>query len=114
VSYRALQTCKANIVCERTLVPPWGLHGGKQAMHNHATIKRAADGKVENVHKATEIVINQGDVVTFRTAGGGGYGDPRERAPEAVARDVAAGIVSPEAAAKDYGATAAAVREPAE
>ena len=41
--------------------------------------------------KATEIEIAAGDRVTFLTAGGGGYGDPRERAPEAIAQDVAAG-----------------------
>ena len=31
------------------------------------------------VYKATEIEIAAGDTVTFLTAGGGGYGDPRER-----------------------------------
>ncbi len=35
--------------------------------------------------------------------GGGGYGDPREREPERVAADVRRGLVSPEAAARDYG-----------
>jgi N-methylhydantoinase B len=54
------------------------------------------------VYKATEIEIAAGDTVTFLTAGGGGYGDPRERSREMVARDVAEGLVSPEAAAKSY------------
>jgi N-methylhydantoinase B len=35
--------------------------------------------------------------------GGGGYGDPREREPERVAADVRRGLVSQEAAARDYG-----------
>ncbi len=35
--------------------------------------------------------------------GGCGYGDPRERAPEQVAADLRNEIVSPEAAARDYG-----------
>ena len=35
-------------------------------------------------------------------SGGGGFGDPRERDPELVARDVEQGIVSIEAAARDY------------
>jgi N-methylhydantoinase B len=35
--------------------------------------------------------------------GGGGIGDPLERDPQAVARDVFDGVVSPEAAAKVYG-----------
>ena len=35
------------------------------------------------VKKATEIDIAAGDKVVFLTAGGGGYGDPAKRAPEA-------------------------------
>ena len=37
------------------------------------------------------------------TAGGGGYGDPLERDPKAVARDVRNDRVSREAAVADYG-----------
>jgi N-methylhydantoinase B len=41
--------------------------------------------------------------VRLETPGGGGYGDPARRAPEAVARDVRLGYVSAEAAAATYG-----------
>jgi N-methylhydantoinase B len=44
-----------------------------------------------------------GDRVHFHLSGGGGYGDPREREPERVARDVAEGYVSVEGARRDYG-----------
>jgi N-methylhydantoinase B len=37
------------------------------------------------------------------TPGGGGWGDPFTRAPERVLRDVRDGVVSAEAAARDYG-----------
>jgi N-methylhydantoinase B len=40
---------------------------------------------------------------TLDLPGGGGFYDPRERDPEAVARDVAEGLVSPTAAERDYG-----------
>jgi N-methylhydantoinase B len=36
-------------------------------------------------------------------AGGGGWGDPRERAPELVRQDVVRGYVSRDAARDDYG-----------
>jgi N-methylhydantoinase B len=36
-------------------------------------------------------------------AGGGGYGDPRERDSAALARDIREGKVSPESARRDYG-----------
>ncbi|MFQ5652635.1 MAG: hydantoinase B/oxoprolinase family protein, partial [bacterium] len=47
--------------------------------------------------------LQPGDVVTMDAAGGGGYGDPKKRDPEAVQRDVKDGKVSVESARKDYG-----------
>jgi N-methylhydantoinase B len=41
--------------------------------------------------------------VSLRTPGGGGYGDPDERDPEAVRRDVRLGKLSAEAARDAYG-----------
>jgi N-methylhydantoinase B len=42
-------------------------------------------------------------LVTFRTPGGGGWGDPHTRDRKAVLADVAEGLVSPEAARMHYG-----------
>ena len=42
------------------------------------------------------------------TPGGGGWGDPFARPPELVLRDVRDGVVSVEAAARDYGVAIAA------
>ena len=47
--------------------------------------------------------IQAGDVYEHRTAGGGGWGDPRERDPRRIADDVADGKVTPEAAFDEYG-----------
>jgi len=44
-----------------------------------------------------------GDEIVFESAGGGGYGDPWERDPEEVERDVVHGYVSLERARQDYG-----------
>jgi N-methylhydantoinase B len=44
-----------------------------------------------------------GDVIQFDSAGGGGYGDPLQRDPQAVAADVVNGYVSIEKAREDYG-----------
>jgi N-methylhydantoinase B len=110
--YRCLQRCKANVNLERTLTPPWGLHGGMTGAVNRAIIKRK-DGREREVFKETEIEVDVGDRVIFLTAGGGGYGDPRKRSRAAVARDVAEGLVSPQAAAANYGGEAASGSEPA-
>jgi N-methylhydantoinase B/oxoprolinase/acetone carboxylase alpha subunit len=42
-------------------------------------------------------------VISFRLNGGGGYGDPGDRDPKAVAEDVADGYVSRETAKAIYG-----------
>jgi N-methylhydantoinase B len=47
--------------------------------------------------------LEVGDIVTIMTGGGAGYGDPGERAPEHIGADIAEGLVSPEAARRDYG-----------
>ena len=49
-----------------------------------------------------EHTIPEGDRLIFETPGGGGYGDPRERRAEAVAADVAKGLVSRESAERLY------------
>ncbi len=43
-----------------------------------------------------------GERLVIQTPGGGGLGDPKTRKPEAIARDLEAGLVSPEARVRDY------------
>ncbi len=102
LTYRALQKCVANVNNERTKHPPWGLHGGKPAAVNEAVLMRK-DGGTEKLDKATGVVLEAGDRLTFATAGGGGWGDPLERDRAAIARDIIAGYVSAAAAGRDYG-----------
>jgi N-methylhydantoinase B len=52
--------------------------------------------------------LGRGDRVTLRTAGAGGYGDPFRRGPQSVLDDVRRGLVSAEAARRDYGVAIAA------
>jgi N-methylhydantoinase B len=85
--------------------PPWGLFGGGAGAPNTIVVTRA-DGSRDEFRKVTEYELRAGDVVSFRTAGGGGYGDPAERDPERVRADVEDGYVSAEAAAREYGLTA--------
>jgi N-methylhydantoinase B/oxoprolinase/acetone carboxylase alpha subunit len=53
--------------------------------------------------KFTNVLLKRGDVVRYVTPGGGGYGDPLRRDPEAVLTDVRNGWVSVEAARREYG-----------
>jgi N-methylhydantoinase B len=105
LTYRALQKAVTNVNCERTKDPPWGLHGGRPGAVNEAVLIRR-DGSEQKLKKATGVPMEPGDRLTFFTAGGGGFGDPRARDRAAIADDVAKGYVSVEAARRDYGADA--------
>ena len=87
---------------ERKATPPWGLWGGKDGAHNGVDIT-SPDGSVRQVRKATQHPITAGERVKIETGGGGGWGAPSARDPEAVRRDVREGYVSAEAARRDYG-----------
>ena len=47
--------------------------------------------------------VDAGERLVSHIPGGGGVGPARERDPEALARDVREGYVSPEAAREEYG-----------
>jgi len=49
------------------------------------------------------VPVGPGDRLVFRTAGAGGWGDPLDRDPQNVLRDVLRDLVSPEAALSEYG-----------
>ncbi|MEN3150795.1 hydantoinase B/oxoprolinase family protein [Neorhizobium sp. IRAMC:178] len=102
LTYRCLRACRGNINFDRTVTPPWGLHGGHTGEVSVAIIDRA-DGTQLRVNKATDVHFTSGDRITFLTAGGGGYGDPRKRSRTDLDEDIANGLVSKEAAVRDYG-----------
>ena len=53
--------------------------------------------------KVSRVDIEAGGVVSIQTPGAGGYGDPKERDPRLIAKDVREGKVSPQKAREDYG-----------
>ncbi len=86
----------------RHAYPVWGLHGGHEGSTNHVDVVRA-DGTVTRFGKVARHPLAAGDLVRIVTATGGGYGDPRERDPEAVAEDVRNGFATAEEARDVYG-----------
>jgi N-methylhydantoinase B len=102
--YELLAPAYITFSLERKVTPPWGLRGGKDGAVNGVDIV-SPDGSVRQVRKATRHAIAAGERVRIMTGGGGGYGPPAERDPEAVRRDVTEGYVSAEAARRDYGIT---------
>jgi N-methylhydantoinase B len=53
--------------------------------------------------KVTGVRMKQGDRLVIKSPGGGGYGDPFERDPDIVLRDVRMEYISAKSAKKDYG-----------
>ncbi len=51
----------------------------------------------------SRLTLECGDVVEIATPGGGGWGDPRRRRRDAVARDLEDGLVTPAFATREYG-----------
>ena len=87
---------------ERMRFVPWGYGGGGAAAPLRAILNRGRDNERE-LGKLDASSVNAGDTVTFLSPGGGGFGDPFRRDPQAVQRDVRLGFVSRDAAARDYG-----------
>ncbi|WP_417727774.1 hydantoinase B/oxoprolinase family protein [Roseovarius sp.] len=87
---------------DRSFFRPWGVLGGRAAGLSDMVVNpgTAEERRLGNVDTA---VLQPGDVLQIRSAGGGGRGAPQEREPWRVARDVTCGYVSVNAAYNDYG-----------
>ena len=90
-------------IADRSILACWGVRGGLAGQPFQVTID--PDGPNERTVDALADAefVPAGTVIRIRTTGGGGWGDPLERDPAAVARDVLWGKVSRVAAARDYG-----------
>ncbi len=82
-----------------------GFAGGGAGTLPRTTLER--DGEVTELPLLTTVqqTVREGDVLYHATAGAAGYGPVGERPADLVAEDLAAGLVSPEAAATVYGVT---------
>ncbi|MEA2268084.1 MAG: N-methylhydantoinase [Solirubrobacteraceae bacterium] len=99
-----LVDCEFGAQFDRIKYPAPGLHGGGPGATAQLIVER--DGVSSDLPgKASGVRLHRGDIVTVRTQGGGGLGDPAERDPAALARDIVQGKVTREAAERDYGYT---------
>jgi len=88
---------------DRFRSPPDGLAGGGTARPG-AWYRITSDGvRIDIPSKAANVRINQGDAFVVETSGGGGVGNPLQRAVDRVAADVRSRRVSRAAALDDYG-----------
>jgi N-methylhydantoinase B len=90
-----------SLLAERQRHAPYGLAGGDEGATG-ATVLLSGDDRTRLAGKSTHDLA-AGDVVSLRTPGGGGYGDPAERPDAAVERDLRLGKLSEEEASDAYG-----------
>jgi len=87
---------------ERFRFRPYGLAGGLPAAAGRLIlIRNGVETPLRS--KVGNLRLVRGDVIRLETSGGGGFGAPSARDAAAVARDVALGYVTRQAAARDYG-----------
>jgi N-methylhydantoinase B len=76
--------------------PPEGLFGGEPGTTGYSEIRRG--GEVIQLKSKDKAPLRKGDIVTIAVGGGGGYGDPSDRAPDRINADLAEGTISRERA----------------
>jgi N-methylhydantoinase B len=109
-----------SLLADRRRHAPYGLAGGTEgapgdaycfedALSSNGPIAKATTGartESDDGERLPGKVVRElapGTVVSVRTPGAGGYGDPADRDREALARDVELGKVSSDAARRAYG-----------
>jgi N-methylhydantoinase B len=83
---------------DRVIHPPRGREGGADGMAGRLSL-----GSGSAMKGMGRQIIPAGDRVVIEMPGGGGYGNPAEREIERIREDVRSGLVSREAAERDYG-----------
>jgi N-methylhydantoinase B len=92
--WRALVADTAvHVRSDRQVHRPYGLAGGLAGAPSSTVILRA-DGTVERMPPMFVALLQPGDVLHHRMAGGGGFGPADERDADAVERDVLDGKVT--------------------
>ncbi|WP_425091825.1 hydantoinase B/oxoprolinase family protein [Tropicimonas sp. S265A] len=98
------ENAEAFLFGERGRFAPKGVaDGGEAAMNRFAYEQDDGWHEPPLTSKLVGMTLSKGQRVRLETPGGGGYGPPGDRPPEAIARDVALGYLTPEAATQAYG-----------
>ncbi|MFC3455234.1 hydantoinase B/oxoprolinase family protein [Amycolatopsis speibonae] len=107
ISARGEISWSVNGNVDRVLRPASGVDSGHDGAVGRFGLSDGAD-----LPSKSRVTLRPDDVVDVVLPGGGGYGDPCEREPEAVLADVVDGYVSVEAARELYGVEVAYHGEP--
>ncbi len=99
--YRLQTDVTFTLLADRDREGPHGLFGGLPGKRAEYVLN--PDGEARRLPSKATIELRGGDVVSYRTCGGGGYGPPFRRDPARVLDDVRNGKVSAARATSVYG-----------
>ena len=100
--YVFLEPGEISIHDDRWFTSPWGVNGGAPGMRSRKLLVRFDGSEQVLPAKCDRVEVGPGDRLHYVTWGGGGWGDPLLREPEAVALDLRSGLVTPHGASA-YG-----------
>ena len=94
----------ASLLGDRGRFTPFGVLGGKPAIGAKHTFTIGGKNYLPpHITKDEGVYMEAGDILRLETPGGGGYGQPLDRPPELVLRDVRRGYYDRETAEEEYG-----------
>jgi N-methylhydantoinase B len=108
--YLLLEDGEISIHDDRHSTQPWGILGGRPGACSEKWLILKDGQRQPLASKVDNVQVRAGDRVFFRTAGGGGWGEPVERDPMRVRNDVARKLLSADRARQDYGVVLAGPR----
>ena len=95
---RMLRDAHFMSIADRSILACWGVKGGLAGQPFQVTIDPGGPAEREVDALADAEPVRAGELIRIRTTGGGGWGDPLQRDPALVVRDVVWRKVSPGAA----------------
>ncbi|WP_037502904.1 hydantoinase B/oxoprolinase family protein [Sphingomonas jaspsi] len=105
MSYRFLASGTVSIHDDRWFTYPWGVNGGLPGQRARKVLEKVDGTQTVVPNKQDSLDVEEGDILHFITWGGGGWGDPLERDPALVAKEIRQGLVSSDGA-RLYGVVA--------
>lgn len=90
-----------SLLADRRTTPPYGINGGQPGAKG--SDKLIKNGESIDIESKVTLDLENGDVISIRTPGGGGFGNPINRDKDAILRDIELGKVSHEMARDVYG-----------
>jgi N-methylhydantoinase B len=101
--YLNLADARFSIRSMRHVLPPDGCAGGGSGRPGDIRINPGSPQEQRLPTRYADYPLRAGDAFRLDTPGGGGYGDALARDPDRVLADVRDGVVTVEAAAREYG-----------